>query len=104
MVQALRNLIHLCSALHASPALGTIGVQDDVGAGEGDEDDDDDADGAPYHQPYSLSHFITHKPRVERYTKSMRLKYEPVLEPLHIVVMQYTTNRRRRDCRGRRRR
>ena len=39
-VQALRNLIHLCSALHASPALGTIGVQDDVGCGgKGDEDE-----------------------------------------------------------------
>jgi len=30
--------------------------------------------------------FITLKPRVERYTQSMRLKYEPASEPLHIYV------------------
>jgi len=30
--------------------------------------------------------FITLKPRVECYTKSMRLKYEPASEPLHISV------------------
>jgi len=28
--------------------------------------------------------FITLKPRVERYKKSMSLKYEPASEPLHI--------------------
>jgi len=31
-----------------------------------------------------LLFFITLKPRVELYTKSMRLKYEPASEPLHI--------------------
>ena len=30
--------------------------------------------------------FITLKPRVEWYTKSMRLKYEPASEPLNIYV------------------
>ena len=30
--------------------------------------------------------FIILKPRVERYTKSTSLKYEPALEPLHIYV------------------
>ena len=30
--------------------------------------------------------FITLKPRVEWYTKSMSLKYEPTSEPLHISV------------------
>ena len=30
--------------------------------------------------------FITLKPSVERYTKSMSLKYEPSSEPLHIYV------------------
>ena len=30
--------------------------------------------------------FITLKPRVEGYTQSMRLKYEPASEPLHISV------------------
>ena len=30
--------------------------------------------------------FITLKPRVEYYTKSMSLKYEPASEPLHISV------------------
>ena len=30
--------------------------------------------------------FITPKPRVERYTKSTSLKYEPASEPLHISV------------------
>ena len=30
--------------------------------------------------------FIDLKPRVEWYTKSMRLKYEPASEPLHISV------------------
>jgi len=30
--------------------------------------------------------FITLKPRVEGYTKSMSLKYEPVSEPLHMSV------------------
>ena len=34
----------------------------------------------------SFFFFITRKPRVERYTKSMRLKYEPASEPLHISV------------------
>ena len=28
--------------------------------------------------------FITHKPRVERYTKSMSLEYEPASESLYI--------------------
>ena len=32
--------------------------------------------------------FITLKPRVEWYTKSMRLKFEPASEPLHISVKQ----------------
>ena len=30
--------------------------------------------------------FITLKPRVEWYTKSLSLKYEPASEPLHIYV------------------
>ena len=30
--------------------------------------------------------FITLKPRVEWYTKSMSLRYEPASEPLHISV------------------
>jgi len=30
--------------------------------------------------------FIALKPRVEEYTKSMSLKYEPASEPLHISV------------------
>ena len=30
---------------------------------------------------------MTLKPIVERYTKSMSLKYEPTSEPLHIVVV-----------------
>jgi len=30
--------------------------------------------------------FVTRKPRVELYTKSMSLKYEPASEPLHISV------------------
>jgi len=34
----------------------------------------------------SLFFVITLKPRVERYTKSMRLEYEPASEPLHISV------------------
>jgi len=29
---------------------------------------------------------ITLKPRVERYTQSMNLKYEPASEPLHLSV------------------
>ena len=33
---------------------------------------------------HDLFFFITLKPRVECYTKSMSLKYEPALEPLHI--------------------
>jgi len=32
--------------------------------------------------------FNTLKPRVERYKKSMSLKYEPASEPLHIYVKQ----------------
>ena len=35
---------------------------------------------------FFLFFFITLKPRVERYTKSMSLKYEPASEPLHIYV------------------
>ena len=30
--------------------------------------------------------FITLKPRVESYTKSMSLRYEPVSDPRHIYV------------------
>jgi len=30
--------------------------------------------------------FITLKPRIERYTESMRLNYEPASEPMHISV------------------
>ena len=33
-----------------------------------------------------LFFFITLKPRLESYTKSMSLKYEPASEPLHISV------------------
>jgi len=40
---------------------------------------------------FSLLFFITLKPRVERYTKSMSLKYELASEPLHISVMQLFT-------------
>ena len=36
--------------------------------------------------------FITLKPRVEWYTKSMSLKYEPASEPLHISVKQLFSN------------
>ena len=36
---------------------------------------------------------ITLKPRVESYTKSMSLKYEPASEPLHISVKQLFSNR-----------
>ena len=36
--------------------------------------------------PILLLFFITLKPRVERYTKSMGLKYELASEPLHISV------------------
>ena len=35
---------------------------------------------------WCLFFFITLTPRVELYTKSMRLKYEPASEPLHISV------------------
>jgi len=36
--------------------------------------------------PSSRFFFITLKPRVEWYTKSVSLKYEPASEPLHISV------------------
>jgi len=38
--------------------------------------------------------FITIKPRVERYTKFMSLKYEPASEPLHIFVLATVKNLR----------
>ena len=50
---------------------------------------------APVKKPggYSLLlFFITLKPRVELYTKSMSLKYEPASEPLHISVKQLFSN------------
>ena len=34
-----------------------------------------------------LSFFVTCKPRVELYIKSMSLKYEPASKPLHIYVI-----------------
>jgi len=41
----------------------------------------------PQHQPrVNFFFFITLKPRVELYTKSMSLKCEPASEPLHIPV------------------
>ena len=36
--------------------------------------------------PFFFFFFITLKPRVEEYTKSMSLKYEPASKPLHISV------------------
>jgi len=41
---------------------------------------------APYDGVTLFFFFITLKPGVECYTKSMRLKYEPAWEPLHISV------------------
>ena len=36
--------------------------------------------------------FITLEPRVDWYTKSVSLKYEPVSEPLHILVKKLFSN------------
>ena len=36
--------------------------------------------------------FITLKPRVERYTQSMSLEYEPASEPQHISVNELFSN------------
>jgi hypothetical protein len=36
--------------------------------------------------PYRFFFFITIKPRVELYTKSMSLKYDPASEPPHIYI------------------
>ena len=41
------------------------------------------------HDHSVLFFFITLKPRVERYTKSVSLKYEPASEPLHILAETY---------------
>jgi len=42
--------------------------------------------------PPLLFFFITLQPRVERYTQSMSLKYEPASEPLHNSVKQLFLN------------
>jgi len=47
---------------------------------------------APPAPPPDLPAAITLNPRVEGYTKSTSIKYEPFSEPLHIFVKQLFSN------------